>query len=149
MFLRSPQVFTISQSRGLFPSNLKSISYFAWRCLFGGFLIYWFNQSLLNSKVSYFCYQKSAASPPAAFLEFAHRTPQEGWMGMAKPLGAQERQRHLSCCLFPTPHLHVPTGPHSSTCSNMHTRTPVTGLSRAASQPVPPWFFLGPSRTSR
>lgn len=103
MSLLSPQTFTFSQSRGLVPSHLKSISHFAWRCLFGVFLIYWFNQSLLNCKAGYFCRQKSAASPPAAFLEFAHRTPQEGRMGMAEPLRAQERQRHLSCCLFPTP----------------------------------------------
>lgn len=88
--------------QGPLPSNLKSISHFPWSCLFGVFLVYWFNQSLLNSKAGYFCRQKSAASPPAAFLEFAHRTPQEGRMGMAKPLRAQERQRHLSRCLFPT-----------------------------------------------
>lgn len=148
MFLRSPQVFTISQSRGLFPSNLKFISYFAWRCLFGGFLIYWFNQSLLNSKVSYFCYLKSAASPPAAFLEFAHRTPRRDgweWQSHSEPRNANATC-HVACSL---PHTCVHTGPHTSTCSNMHTHTPVTGLSRAASQPVPPWFFLVPSRTSR
>lgn len=91
--------------RYLLPSSLGPVSYFAWRCLFGALLLFCFNQSLLNSKVGYFCHQKSAASPPAAFLEFAHRTPQEGRMGKAKLLGAQERQRHLSCCLFPTPHL--------------------------------------------
>lgn len=117
MSFPGPQIFTFSQSRGLFPSNLKSFSHFAWRCLFGVFLIYWFNQSLLNSKVGYFCRQKSAASPPAAFLEFAHRTPQEGRMGMAEPLRAQERQRHLSCRLFPTPPA------QTCACTQAHTRT--------------------------
>lgn len=116
MSLLSPQRFTISQSTCLLPSNLKSFSYFAWRCLFGAFLLYCFNQSLLNSEAGYFCHQKSAASLPAAFLEFAHRTPQEGRMGMAKPLGAQERQRHLSRCLFHTP------PPQTCACTQAHTR---------------------------
>lgn len=114
--LLGPPRLTISQSRCFLPSNLESISYFAWRCLFGAFLLYCFNQSLLNSEAGYFCHQKSAASPPAAFLEFAHRTPQEGWMGMAKPLGAQERQRHLSRCLFCTP------PPQTCACTQAHTR---------------------------
>lgn len=36
-------------------------------------------------------------------------------MGMAKLLGAQERQRHLSYCLFPTPPTH--------TCVDIQART--------------------------
>lgn len=137
--------------QGPLPSNLTSISYFAWRCLFGVFLIYWFNQSLLNSKVGYFCHQKSAASPPAAFLEFTHRTPQgDGWewQRCLEPRNANATC-HVACSPHPTPHLHMHTGPHTSTCSNMHTHAPVTGVSRATSQSIPPWFFLGPSRTLR
>ena len=41
---------------------------------------------------------KKVSRRPVARIPF----PQEGRMGMAKPLRAQERQRHLSRCLFPT-----------------------------------------------
>lgn len=46
-------------------------------------------------------------------------------MGMAKPLEAQERQRHLSCCMFltPPPHtcmcIHAHTQAHTQICTHM------------------------------
>lgn len=123
------------------PSLLRDV------CL-GFFSFAGFNQSPLNAEAGYFCCQKSAASPPAAFLEFAHRTPQEGQTGMAKPLGSQERQRHLSYCLFPTPPHPNPcmhTGPHTCIPTSMHTFSTVC-FRKATSQPVLP---RSPSLDSR
>lgn len=57
---------------------------------------------------------------------------------MAKPLGSQERQRHLSYCLFPTPPHPNPcvhTGPHTCIHTSVHSFSTL-GFRKATSQLV-------------
>lgn len=144
--LQSPQHFHCPQSRGLLPSGLQSISYFAWRCLFGVFLIYWFNQSLLNSKAGYFCRQKSAASPrPLLSWSLPTGPPRRdewGWQSRLEP-----RNANATCHVACSPHPHPkPARAHRRTRMNVHTvkdRPQQGHLSACPSQCSLP----GPSRT--
>lgn len=144
MSLLSPQRFTLSQSRGLFPSSLKSISHFAWRCLFGVFLIYWFNQSLLNSKWAIFAVRNLPLPRPLLSWSLPTGPPRRDgweWQSHSEPRNANATC-HVACSLHPRlkpARAQSPTYEHAHTCPS---DWPQQGHLSA----YPSWFFLGPSR---
>ena len=88
--------------------------------------------------------------PARCFLGVCPQDPPGGMDGNGKAAqspGTPTPPVMLPVLHTPTPNLRVHASPHTSTCTNMHTRALVTGISRATSQAIPPQFFPGPSRT--